>query len=181
MRLLRPFAVAALALLTGCQVVSSIFSGVDVSQAVHFRLSSPAFQDTGMIPKVYSCQGDDKSPELAWSLVPANTRSFVLMVEDPDAPGGTFTHWVLYDIPARLTKLPEGDKQIGLSGLNGLGQSGYMGPCPPSGLHRYYFRLYAVDEASLGLPASASRGQVEAALKGHVLGVADWMGRYEQQ
>lgn len=181
MRLLRPFIVVVLVLLAACQPTASISSAVDVSQAVHFQLSSPNFQDTGMIPKVYSCQGDNLSPELAWSLIPANTRSFVLIVEDPDAPGGTFTHWVLYDIPARAAKLPEGAKQLGVSGLNGLKQSGYMGPCPPNGLHRYYFRLYAVDEASLGLPAGASRNQVEAALKGHVVGVADIMGRYEQQ
>jgi Raf kinase inhibitor-like YbhB/YbcL family protein len=181
MRILRSLFIVALVLLAACQPTISASPGVDVSNVFRFSLNSPAFLDTGMMPKVTSCQGDNKSPELAWKSLPTDTRSLALIMEDPDAPGDTpFTHWVLYDIPARVTKLTEGT-QVGVSGLNSLKNAGYMGPCPPGGIHRYYFRLYAVDEDSLGLPAGATRAQVETALKGHVIGVADLMGRYEQQ
>jgi hypothetical protein len=144
-------------------------------------LSSPAFQDSGSIPQKFTCQGGNVSPELNWSEAPANTKSFVLIMDDPDAPGGTFTHWVLFDMPADQQQLAENASPIGIAGNSGLGQTGYMGPCPPSGIHRYYFRLYALDVPSLNLKAGASRGDVEAAMQNHVIGVADTMGRYEQQ
>lgn len=154
---------------------------VDTSNAAKFKLSSPAFQDSGSIPQKFTCQGQNVSPELNWSEAPADTQSFALIVDDPDAPGGTFTHWVLFDLPAETKQLAEGAPPIGVGGNNGLNQIGYMGPCPPNGIHRYYFRLYALDVPSLNLKAGASRGDVEAALKNHVIGVADTMGRYEQQ
>ena len=168
--------IIALGLLTACQAPA-----IDTSNAIQFKLSSPAFQDSGSIPKKYSCQGSNLSPELGWSEAPSSTKSFALIVEDPDAPGGTFTHWVLFDIPANQTQLAEGTGPIGVSGSNGLGQTGYMGPCPPSGIHRYYFRLYALDVPSLNLKEGASRSEVEKAMKNHVIGAADTMGRYEQQ
>jgi Raf kinase inhibitor-like YbhB/YbcL family protein len=172
--------IAAVVLLAACQT-STASPGVDVSGIYRFALSSPAFQDTGMMPKVMSCQGENKSPELAWREMPSGTRSLALIMDDPDAPGDVpFTHWVLYDIPERSTKLAEGT-QVGVSGLNGLKNAGYMGPCPPGGLHRYYIRLYALDVPTLGLPTGATRAEVEKALKGHVIGVADLMGRYEQK
>ena len=169
-------------LATACQAPA-----VDTSNAAQFKLSSPAFQDSGLIPRKFTCQGDNISPELNWSAAPAGTKSFALIMDDPDAPGGTFTHWVLFDIPAATKQLAEGQPPIGVggpigtSGNNGLSQTGYMGPCPPLGLHRYYFRLYALDVPSLNLKAGASRSDVEAALKSHVIGFADAMGRYEQQ
>lgn len=165
-----------LVLLTACQAPA-----VDTSGAARFKLSSPAFQDSGSIPQKFTCQGQNVSPELHWSEAPANTKSFALIMEDPDAPGGTFTHWVLFDLPADQQQLAEGAPPIGVSGNNGLSQIGYLGPCPPSGIHRYYFRLYALDVPSLNLKAGASRSEVEAAVKGHVIGAADTMGRYEQQ
>jgi Raf kinase inhibitor-like YbhB/YbcL family protein len=165
-----------LVMLAACQAPA-----LDTSQAAKFKLSSPAFEDSGLIPQKFTCQGDNVSPELNWSEAPANTQSYALIMDDPDAPGGTFTHWVLFDLPADQKQLAEGIGPIGVSGNNGLSQIGYMGPCPPSGIHRYYFRLYALDVPSLNLKAGASRGDVEAAMKGYVIGVADIMGRYEQQ
>ncbi|HTP08750.1 MAG TPA: YbhB/YbcL family Raf kinase inhibitor-like protein [Anaerolineae bacterium] len=163
-------------LLVACQP-----STLDTSNAAQFKLSSPAFQDSGSIPQNFTCQGDNVSPELNWSDVPANTKSFALIVDDPDAPGGTFTHWVLFDIPADRRQLAEAAQPIGVSGSNGTNQTGYTGPCPPSGSHRYYFRLYALDVPSLNLKEGASRSDVEAALKGHIIGTAETMGRYEKQ
>ncbi len=180
MRNARILFVVAVVLLAACQS-SGNPPGVDVSGVFRFPLSSPNFQDTGMMPKVTGCLGENKSPELAWNSMPADTRSLALIMTDPDVPGDIpFTHWVLYDIPAGTTKLAAGT-QVGVSGLNDTNNAGYMGPCPPSGIHRYYFRLYALDVPSLGLPAGATRTQMETALKGHVIGVADLMGRYERK
>lgn len=168
--------VAMLFLLSACQAPA-----IDTSDAAKFKLSSPAFEDSGLIPQKFTCQGDNVSPELNWSEAPTDTKSFALIMDDPDAPGGTFTHWVLFDIPADQQQLAEGANSIGLSGNNSLNRTGYMGPCPPSGIHRYYFRLCALDVPSLNLKAGASRSEVESALKGHIIGTADTMGRYEQQ
>ena len=168
--------VIVLIVLAACQAPS-----LDTSQAARFTLNSPAFEDSGSIPQKFTCQGDNVSPELNWSEAPANTKSYALIMDDPDAPGGTFTHWVLFDLPADQKQLAENAGPIGMSGINGLNQTGYMGPCPPSGLHRYYFRLYALDVSSLNLNAGASRSEVESAMKGHIIGTADTMGRYEQQ
>jgi Raf kinase inhibitor-like YbhB/YbcL family protein len=168
--------VIAVSLLAACQ--SPV---IDTSNAIQFKLSSPAFEDSGLIPKKFTCQGDNVSPELNWNEAPAGTKSFALVVDDPDALGGTFTHWVLLDIPADTKQLAEGASSIGVSGSHGMGQTGYMGPCPPSGIHRYDFRLYALDVPSLNLKDGTSRGEVEAALKDHIIGVAETMGRYEKQ
>jgi Raf kinase inhibitor-like YbhB/YbcL family protein len=145
-----------------------------------FTLSSPAFVAGGDIPRQFTCDGDGIPPHLIWSGAPKGTRSFVLIVDDPDAPAGTFTHWVVFDIPADRGDLPSGTRSdaIGLSGRNSRGDLGYMGPCPPSGTHRYFFRLSAVDVATLGLMAGASRQQVEEAVTAHTLATAELMGRY---
>ena len=151
------------------------------------KLESTAFKEGEVIPSKYTCEGIDVSPPLVWSGSPQDTRSFVLIVDDPDAPIGTFTHWVVYDIPANVggfaedlpkVKEIEGIKQ----GINDFGYVGYGGPCPPKGhgYHRYFFRIYAVDLESLGLPSGASRRQVEERMKGHILGEASLMGRYKR-
>ncbi len=174
--------IALLLALAACQAPA-----LDTSNTAKFKLSSPAFQDSGSIPQKFTCQGESVSPELNWSEAPANTKSFALIVDDPDAPGGTFTHWVLFDIPADTKQLAEGagssntSNPIGVGGNNGTNQTGYMGPCPPSGSHRYYFRLYALDVPALNLKAGAARSEVENALKSHVIGTAETMGRYEKQ
>jgi Raf kinase inhibitor-like YbhB/YbcL family protein len=150
------------------------------------RLSSEAFDDGGTIPAKYTCDGADVSPPLAWSGVPAGTAGFALIIEDPDAPSGDFTHWLVYDLPAHATGLPEqvpneptldsGARQ----GRNDFKRLGYGGPCPPRGEHRYVFTLFALD-AMLGLPPEASKRDLRAAMAGHVLTEARLMGRYQRK
>jgi Raf kinase inhibitor-like YbhB/YbcL family protein len=161
-----------------CQPPAAIDLG---GSAMTFKLNSPAFADGATMPVDFSCEGQDKSPELRWSEAPANTRSFALIMDDPDAPGGTFTHWVLFDIPPSISQLAEDDQSTGINGQNGFGATGYRGPCPPpGGAHRYFFKLYALDIDSLQLKAGAARAEVEAAVKGHVIGQAQWLGRFER-
>ncbi|MCS7312501.1 MAG: YbhB/YbcL family Raf kinase inhibitor-like protein [Acidobacteria bacterium] len=152
------------------------------------HLSSRSFQDQQAIPTRFTCDGTDTSPHLAWSEAPAGTQSFVLIMDDPDAPVGTFTHWVVYDIPAHQTELPEGfPKQADVGGVkqgvNDFRRVGYGGPCPPKGhgRHRYFFKLYALDVPTLGLPGGARRTEVEARMRGHVLAEAQCMGTYERR
>ncbi len=153
---------------------------VEAVMKVTSKVISPGVE----FPKRNTCQGEDISPELAWTDAPPAARSFALMLDDPDAPGGTFTHWLLWDIPAsthelpqnlpRTPQLPDGARQ----GRNGFGKTGYNGPCPPPGRpHRYYFRLFALD-ATLGVKAGAGRGELEHAMEGHVLGSGELMARF---
>jgi Raf kinase inhibitor-like YbhB/YbcL family protein len=150
-----------------------------------FQLLTNAFADGGWIPALHSCQGADLSPALEWSGAPAEARSLALIVDDPDAPGGTWNHWLLYDIPAAVRNLAQGYRPggTGISGKNDFGKLGYGGPCPPKGHgpHRYFFRLYALDVDTLGLPAGVKRAELERALKGHVLAEAQHMGRFERR
>ncbi len=149
-----------------------------------FHLSSTAFGDGGWIPQLHSCQGADVSPSLEWTAPPAQTRSFALVLEDPDAPGGMWCHWVLYDIPDGVLALAQGYKpgSVGVSGINDFGKLGYGGPCPPKGRpHRYFFKLYALDVHTLGLGAGIPRAELLNAIKGHVLAEAQYMGRFERR
>ncbi|BDG02960.1 YbhB/YbcL family Raf kinase inhibitor-like protein [Anaeromyxobacter oryzae] len=151
-------------------------------------LRSPAFAPGAEIPAVYTCEGSDRSPALEWSGVPAGTRSLALVVDDPDAPDPrapktTWVHWVLYEIPPSVTGLPEGvtDLPPGTrEGRNDWHRTGYGGPCPPIGRHRYFFKLYALDRTlgDLGTPAKA---KLEKAMEGHVLARAELMGTYEKR
>ena len=149
------------------------------------KLVIGAFPDGGMIPAVHTCEGADLSPSLEWSGQPGDTKSFALIVDDPDAPAGTWNHWLLWDIPASAGALRQGTKagSLGVSGTNDFGKPGYGGPCPPKGHgpHRYFFRLYALDVPSLKLKAGARRGDLDRALHGHVLAEAQYMGRYERR
>lgn len=147
-----------------------------------FTLTSPAFIPDGAIPTALSCDGQNRSPELNWMHPPDGTRSFVLIADDPDAPSGTFTHWVLFDIPGNAQQLPSDASGVGVSGRNDFQEVGYGGPCPPPnhGEHRYYFRLYAVDVESMDLPEGATRDEVEKKMQGHVLDQAELMGRFER-
>lgn len=142
-------------------------------------LKSTAFDSGESIPTKYTCDGANVSPPLQWSGVPDNAQSLVLICEDPDAPGRTFSHWVLYNIPPTTTALSEGDES-GTPGNNDFGKSGYGGPCPPRGpAHRYYFRLYALD-GDIEVVSGATRPQVLDSIEGHILAEAEWMGRYER-
>lgn len=147
------------------------------------ELTSTAFAHGEAIPRKYSCDGEDISPPLAWGDLPAGTQSVVLICDDPDAPIGTWVHWVLYNVPAEARSLPEAvaaDAELpdgSRNGKNGWGRLGYGGPCPPSGTHRYFFKLYALD-TMLDLAAGASEKQVLQAMEGHILAQAELMGTY---
>jgi Raf kinase inhibitor-like YbhB/YbcL family protein len=150
-----------------------------------FKLIVSAFNEGANIPKQHTCEGADVSPALEWSGEPAETASFTLIMDDPDAPAGTWNHWLLFDIPATAHSLAQGYKpgQLGVSGTSDFGRPGYGGPCPPKGHgpHRYFFRLYAVRAASLGLKPGARRSEIDHALRGQVLAETQYMGRYERK
>ena len=148
------------------------------------QIASTAFSAGETIPKKFTCDGPDVSPKLNWNEPPAKTQSFALTMDDPDAPMGTWVHWVLFDLPAETRELVEGvAKQDQLAngarhGRNDFGKIGYGGPCPPPGNpHRYFFKLYALD-AKLNLKAGATKTEVERAMKGHILAQAELVGRY---
>jgi Raf kinase inhibitor-like YbhB/YbcL family protein len=148
------------------------------------ELQTTAFRAGGKIPIPYTCSGANSSPALSWSQPPPRTESLALIVDDPDAPGGTWVHWVVYNLPAAARQLPErvpAGESIeggGKQGLNDFPNNGYGGPCPPPGKpHRYFFRLYALDTV-LNVPESAHRAELDAAMKGHVLAQAELMGTF---
>lgn len=150
------------------------------------EIKSAAFQNEGMIPSEYTCDGKDTSPPLSWSAPPKGTLSFALICDDPDAPMGTWVHWVVYNIPPdkrgldgsfpREEKLPDGT----LQGTTDFRRTGYGGPCPPGGTHRYYFKLYALD-TTLTLAPGASKQDLLKAMQGHQLAEAVLMGRYQRR
>ncbi len=153
--------------------------------SMNFLLKSPSFSQEAMIPSKYTCEGKDISPPLSWENAPSSTKSFVLICDDPDAPR-LWTHWLVYNIPAStlvfhenrptIEKLPDGS----LQGTNSFGNYGYGGPCPPSGTHRYFFKLFALD-STLDLQSGASQQDVEEAMEGHVLAKTELMGLYKKQ
>ena len=149
-----------------------------------FSISSPSFQNGKDIPKKFTCDGDDVSPALSWTDPPQGVKSFALIADDPDAPRGTWTHWVLFDLPPSTSTLAEGLPKVGelpdggRQGVNDFPKIGYGGPCPPPGKpHRYFFKLYALDN-KLNLKAGASKQEVEQAMQNHILGKAEVMGKY---
>ncbi|MDQ7056706.1 MAG: YbhB/YbcL family Raf kinase inhibitor-like protein [Persephonella sp.] len=147
-------------------------------------VKSPIIQYGETIPKIYTCDGSDISPPVSWSGYPQETQSFVLIMDDPDAPMGVFTHWIAYDIPAGTNELPEDFPQLpevdGIKqGINDFGRIGYGGPCPPFGkLHRYFFRVFALYVPSLELPSGASRQEVELVMTGKIIDKGYLMGLY---
>jgi len=149
-------------------------------------LKSTAFSEGGEIPREHTCDGADLSPELTWGGVSPAARSLALIVADPDAPKGTWTHWLIWNIPPHHTSLPEGVptsevlESGAAQGKNDFNLIGYGGPCPPPGKpHRYFFKLYAL-KTTLALPAGATRKEVDRAIKGHILAEAEWMGTYKR-
>jgi hypothetical protein len=155
----------------------------DVAQ---IEITSIAFEDGGTIPQQYTCDGPDISPPLRWDAVPEGTQSIALIADDPDAPSGTFVHWVLYNLPADVRELSEDlpNEQTltngATQGINDFGKIGYGGPCPPSGTHRYFFKLYALDTKT-DLPPGESKSDLLGAMEGHVLGQGQIMGRYTRR
>jgi len=151
---------------------------------VAFKVIAEGFTEKANIPDRFTCDGENTAPVLRWAGEPSGTRSFALIMDDPDAPGGTWNHWLLWDIPASVHSLPDGSAKTsqGTPGTNDFGKRGYGGPCPPrgGGWHRYFFRLFALDTPSLGLPEGAKRAALERALKKHVVAEASYMGLYER-
>ncbi len=158
-------------------------SGQNSGGPMSFHLSSTAFSEGQTIAAKYTCSGTDVSPQLSWNDPPAATKSFTLIMDDPDAPVGTWVHWVIYNIPANVRELPEGvEKQEqaagALQGRNDFRKFGYGGPCPPPGKpHRYFFKLYALD-AKLELKAGAAKADLEHAMKNHIVAQTQLMGRF---
>jgi Raf kinase inhibitor-like YbhB/YbcL family protein len=150
-----------------------------------FQVTTTAFRSGGPIPKKFTCDGQDLSPALSWTEPPNRTKTLALIVDDPDAPAGTWVHWVLYDLPLETRKLPEGvqkDPELpdgARQGRNDFGKIGYNGPCPPRGAgHRYFFKLYAMDSKT-ALAPGATKSEVERAMKGHILAHAELVGRFQ--
>lgn len=162
--------------------ILSIFSG---GGKMDIKVKSSAFEDGGLIPKKYTCDGTNISPPLEWESRPTGCEAFALICDDPDAPMGTWVHWVVYNIPARINRLSEDipaskilDSGI-IQGTNDFRKIGYGGPCPPGGTHRYYFKIYALDTA-VKLESGATKSQLLRAMEGHILAQGQLMGRYKR-
>jgi Raf kinase inhibitor-like YbhB/YbcL family protein len=143
------------------------------------KLSSSSFDDNGSIPSEYTCDKGDRSPPLSFSNVPASTKSLALIVDDPDAPMGTWVHWLVWNIPANKTGFSQGENITYPQGKNDFGSFDYGGPCPPSGTHRYFFKLYALD-TTLQLNKGSTKKQLESAMSGHIIEEAQLIGTYER-
>lgn len=149
------------------------------------KISSSAFAPGAAFPQIYSCKGENQSPPLAWDKVPPNTKSLALIMDDPDAPRGTFVHWLAWNIDPKLMKLtahllPTAPIAILSQGLNSAGKKGYIGPCPPAGIHRYYFKLYALDSV-LSLPKDSRKEELVQEMAGHIIGTAELMATFSAE
>lgn len=153
--------------------------GLIPPEGVAMKIETPAFQEGKIIPKKYTCQGANISPPIFIIDAPKETITFVIIVDDPDAPGGTFDHWVAWNIPGTTKSLPEGAK-VKDQGVNSYGEKHYKGPCPPPGKpHRYFFKLYALD-TSLTIPDGVTKAQILKAIEGHVIAKAEIMGTFQR-
>jgi Raf kinase inhibitor-like YbhB/YbcL family protein len=157
-------------------------TAMDNAALTRLSLSSSAFGDGQPIPVQYTCDGTDQSPPLAWGEPPPGTKSFALIVDDPDAPSGLFRHWGAYDIPASTRSIAAG-QQVGTQAVNGFGKAGYGGPCPPQGHgpHHYHFKLFALDVPSLGLKGQVNVGDLEREAEKHAVGRGELIGTYERR
>ena len=169
----KPITTAAIAILLA--TIVSFAAG-----EAKMKITSSAFDEGGNIPSKFTCDGSDTSPPMQITGVPPAAKSLVLIVDDPDAPGGLFTHWLLWNIPPQTNSIAEGGAPKGVQGTNDFGKSGYRGPCPPPGTHRYSFKIFALD-GELDLRTGAKRSQVDAAIKGHVIAQGQLIGRYSRK
>ena len=144
------------------------------------KIASSAFQDSGDIPSKFTCEGSDNSPPLQITGVPSEAKSLVLIADDPDAPSGLFTHWLIWNIPPQTNSIAEGSAPKGVHGTNDFGKTEYRGPCPAPGKHRSSFKMFALDRA-LDLRGGAKRSQVDAAMKGHVIAESELVGNYARK
>jgi len=179
-------ALAIVPLLILAMLMFAVPERVPGQQASKIVLKTTSFEPGGFIPKRFTCEAADVSPALAWGDPPAGTQSFAIIEDDPDAPSGTFVHWLVYDLPAAYRRLPEalsGNDQMaggGRQGTNDFSRTGYSGPCPPRGKpHRYFIRFYALDTKTNLRPA-ASRAELDAAMQGHILAQAELMGLFKR-
>jgi hypothetical protein len=168
------------AILAGASAILLAVIATFAAGGAKMKITSSAFQQGGNIPSKFTCDGANTSPPLQISDVPSEAKGLVLIVDDPDAPSGLFTHWTAWNISPQTSTVAEGSTPKGVHGTNDFGKSGYGGPCPPSGTHRYYFKIFALDR-ELDLPAGAKRGQLDAAMKGHVVAQGELMGRYARR
>ena len=153
---------------------------------MEIKITSSAFEDGGLIPAKYTCDGEDISPPLQWEAVPDGTASIAVICDDPDAPMGTWVHWVIFGLPADTKELaenfpddetlPDGTRQ----GITDFGSTGYGGPCPPSGTHRYFFKIYALDK-KIELATIADKAKLLEAMEGHIIGQGQLVGKYKRQ
>ena len=167
-------AVLLLIFLTSCSQ-----SNIIQNEGDNMKLLSPAFKEGGMIPAKYTCDGNDISPELNIEGVPASAKSLALIMDDPDAPVGTWDHWILFNIPATIKNVAKATEPQGTAGMNSWKKTGYGGPCPPSGVHRYFFKLYALDKM-LDLPAGSNKKALESAMKSNIIAEAQLMGKFQK-
>ncbi len=169
-----------------CRDDEQASSGAAGGERMSIIITSSAFEDNGLIPAQYTCDGADISPPLQWEGVPEGTGSIALICDDPDAPMGTWVHWVIFDLPAETRELgenvptdgtlPNGAKQ----GITDFGRTGYGGPCPPGGTHRYFFKIYALD-TEIDLTPGATKSDLLEAMEGHILGQGQLVGKYKRQ
>jgi len=172
--------------LCSCKQRKQAQGKVEKEKAMDIKVTSPAFEQGGMIPAKYTCDGSDISPPLKLQSVPDGTKSIALISDDPDAPMGTWVHWVLYNLPGDTKELAEDIPRVekldngALQGMNSWPKLGYGGPCPPSGTHRYFFKIYALD-TTLDLEAGATKKDVLKAMQGHILAQGQLMGKYRRR
>lgn len=175
-----------LVLLSSCQKDEHVMKSTKGSNDMSITVTSSAFSEGDDIPSMYTCDGENVSPPLQWSGIPGNAKSIALIVDDPDAPRGPFTHWVLYNVPKEMKELPEHMhlnahlSDGSLQGVNDAGKTGYTGPCPPSGTHRYQFTVYALG-IKLALAARVHVGELRRAMQGHVLAEGRLTGKYTRK
>ncbi len=179
-------AVALMLLLSSCDESEQVGLRAKGGKDMDIKITSPAFENEGLIPAKYTCDGEDISPPLKWDAVPEDTKSIALISDDPDAPVGTWVHWVLFNLPPDTRELKENippDKTLpngAKHGTSDFGRIGYGGPCPPSGTHRYFFKIYALD-TELDLQADAGKRDLLKAMEGHILAEGRLIGKYKRR
>ena len=167
-------------IISGAVVILLAVIASFAAERARIKITSSAFQEGGNIPSKFTCDGSDTSPPLQITGIPSEAKSLVLIADDPDAPGGLFTHWLVWNIPPQTNSISEGTAPKGVHGTNDFGKPDYKGPCPPLGAHRYSFKVFALDR-ELDLRGGAKRSQLDAAMKGHVVAQGELVGRYARR
>ena len=167
-------------IISGAVVISLVVIASFAAEGARMEITSSAFHEGGNIPSKFTCDGSDTSPPLQITGIPSEAKSLVLIADDPDAPGGLFTHWLVWNIPPQTNSIAERSAPKGVHGTNDFGKPDYKGPCPPPGTHRYSFKVFALDR-ELDLRGGAKRGQLDAAMKGHVIAQGELVGRYARR